>query len=92
MTFQITPRLSHKPSKFPNAIREYRLRIGLSQRGLGAVVGKSRKVISAWERGLTLPKLPSVFRLAKTLGTLAESLYHSLYSPQEGNEENQPKP
>ena len=80
MPLQSTPRFSNKPVRYPNRIREYRLRAGLSQRALGESVGKTRKVISAWERGLRFPAGLVLFKLAKALGTLVESLYLALYT------------
>ncbi len=77
------PQYSHRrgktPARFPNTIREYRLKAGLTQRRLGALLGKGRGVISAWERGHALPTVPCLFKLAKALDTLAESLYAGLY-------------
>jgi transcriptional regulator with XRE-family HTH domain len=93
MTVQLTPRLSTKPARFPNRIREYRLKAGLSQEALGRLRGKTRKVISAWERGLRFPAGPVLLKLAKALGTLVESLYHGIYAafrPSEKNEKNPP--
>ena len=78
---QITPRLARRAGKFPNRIREYRLKAGLTQRALGTLVGTGRSVISAWERGLAIPRLPTLFRLAKILNTLSEALYYSFYAP-----------
>lgn len=80
MTLQLTERIDRKVGRFPNRIREYRLKAGLSQLELGRRVGLERSVISEWECGRILPTLPNVFRLAKALDTLAESLYLNLYS------------
>jgi len=80
MTVQLTPRLSKKPARFPNRIREYRVRAGLSQKALGERLGTTRKVISGWERGLHFPAGPVIFKLAKTLSTLIESLYLAIYT------------
>lgn len=93
MTVQLTPRLSPKPARFPNRIREYRLKSGLTQAALGRFLGKSRKVISAWERGLRFPAGPVLLKLAKSLGTLVEALYHGIYAafrPGEKNKKNTP--
>jgi len=79
MEVQFTRRRSSRPARFPNAIRDYRLNASLSQKHLGELIGRSRYLVSAWERGQRLPSLPNVFRLARALGTLAESLYSSLY-------------
>lgn len=80
MPIQYSLRRAKTPARFPNRIREYRLRAGITQGRLAQVVGRTRSVISAWERGHRLPSIPNLFTLAKTLGTLGESLYSSLYS------------
>lgn len=80
MALQLTPRQVAKPGRFPNEIRRYRLQAGLSQKKLGALVGKGRNIISAWERGHSLPTLKNAIRLATALGTLVESLFYDLYS------------
>lgn len=80
MEVQITPRPSRHVPRFPNQIREYRLRAGLSQRRLAAQVGRGRNAVSSWERGLTLPSVPRLLRMAKVLDTLAESLYWEFYA------------
>jgi transcriptional regulator with XRE-family HTH domain len=82
MTPQYTLRRS-KPARFPNAIRRYRLQAGLTQKKLAELVGRSRGVISSWERGTILPSVPNLFKLAKILNTLAESLYAEFYFPKE---------
>jgi transcriptional regulator with XRE-family HTH domain len=87
MEVQLTPRGSRHAPRFPNSIREYRLRAGLSQRKLAAALGRGRNAISSWERGLTLPSVPRLMKMAKILGTLAESLYHHFYSPSSSGQE-----
>jgi len=86
MAIQYTQRGPRHAPRFPNRIREYRLKAGLSQRKLGEILGRGRNAISSWERGRTLPNVPRLLRMAKTLGTLAESLYMEFYStlPKEG--------
>ena len=80
MEVQLTARaLKHAP-RFPNHIREYRLRAGLSQRSLARHVGRGRNAVSSWERGQTLPSVPNLMLMAKVLGTLAEALYIEYYS------------
>jgi DNA-binding XRE family transcriptional regulator len=76
-----TLRRSKVSGGIPNRIREYRLRAGLTQAGLGQLVGRDRWVVSSWERGRRLPTLPNVFRLARSLGTLSEALYGAFYFP-----------
>lgn len=93
MEVQITPRPSRHAPRFPNTIREYRLKAGLSQRRLAALIGRGRNAVSSWERGLTLPSVPRLLRMAKTLDTLAESLYRDFYAtfPKEGDPANSTK-
>lgn len=86
MEVQHTPRASRHVARFPNKIREYRLKAGLSQRKLAAMLGRGKDAVSSWERGLTLPNVPRLMRMAKILGTLAESLYMDFYTtfPKDG--------
>lgn len=79
MPVQHTPRDSRNTPQFPNKIREYRLKAGLSQRKLAALLDRGRNAVSAWECGRTLPNVPRLMRMAKILGTLAESLYTDFY-------------
>ena len=80
MPMQQTPRISQRPSRHPNQIRHYRIAAGLSQSELGARIGRTRSVVSAWERGRYLPSVTNVFLLARSLDTLVESLYWGLYT------------
>jgi DNA-binding XRE family transcriptional regulator len=79
--FQRTPRRPRVPPRYPNRIREYRIKLGQSQASLAKAVGRSLSMISAWERGRTLPTLPNLFRLSKALSTFAEALYPTFYVP-----------
>jgi len=90
MQAQYTPRASRHSPRFPNKIREYRLKAGLSQRKLAASLGRGKDAVSSWERGLTLPNVPRLLKMAKILGTLAESLYMDFYAtfPKEGEAAN----
>jgi transcriptional regulator with XRE-family HTH domain len=88
MEVQHTPRASRHAPRFPNKIREYRLKAGLSQRKLAALLGRGRNAVSSWERGLTRPDVTLGVRLAKTLATLAESLYAHFYAPPKDDESN----
>jgi transcriptional regulator with XRE-family HTH domain len=80
MEVQHTPRASKHAPRFPNTIREYRLKAGLSQRKLASLLGRGADAVSSWERGLSLPNVPRLMRMAKLLGTLAESLYMDFYA------------
>jgi len=87
MPIQHTPRPSRHSPRFPNKIREYRLKAGLSQRKLAETLGRGRNAVSSWERGLTLPSVPRLLRMAKILNTLSEALYQDFYAtfPKEGD-------
>ena len=93
MEVQITPRASRHAPRFPNTIREYRIRAGLSQRKLAGLLGRGRNAVSSWERGVTLPSVPRLLKMAKLLDTLAESLYINFYStlPKDGDAPNDSK-
>ena len=80
MAIQQTPRLIQRQSRHPNQIRNYRIAAGLSQVELGARIGRTRSVVSAWERGRYLPSVTNLFLLARALDTLGESLYWGLYT------------
>ena len=80
MLVQYTARLGRRPQRFPNRIRSYRVQAGLSQRALADRIGQRRASISAWERGRHLPNVVSLFRLARALDTLCESLYWQIYA------------
>lgn len=92
MAFQLTQRRTRIRARFPNAIREYRVARGMSQRKLGEIIGRSRSMVSAWERGHYLPTLSSVFSLARALDTLAEHLYWGLYRPTKESDQTTKKP
>ena len=79
MAVQHTKRHSSRRPKFPNRVREYRLKAGLSQRKLAALLGLGRHAVSAWERGISLPSFDRGLQLAIELETLAESIYVDLY-------------
>jgi transcriptional regulator with XRE-family HTH domain len=80
MEVQYTPRAAKHAPRFPNRIREYRLKAGLSQRKLAALLGRGADAVSSWERGLSLPNVPRLMHMATILGTLAESLYQDFYA------------
>jgi DNA-binding XRE family transcriptional regulator len=93
MDLQLTPRSSRHAVRFPNTIREYRLKAGLSQRRLAGLLGRGKDAVSSWERGLSLPSVPLLMRMAKILDTLAESLYRDFYAtfPHDGSPTNPAK-
>ena len=90
MAIQYTQRVLRHTPRFPNKIREYRLKAGLSQRKLASSLGRGKDAVSSWERGLSLPNVPRLLKMAKVLGTLAESLYMDFYTtfPKDGEAPN----
>lgn len=44
-------------------LREFRLRAGLTAKGVGEVIGKSEKTVSGWEHGRGQPDADTLFRL-----------------------------
>ena len=79
MEYQLTPRHRRRPGRYPNRIREYRLRAQRSQRLLARLIGRPLSMVCLWERGHRLPTLPNALRLARALSTLVESLWPDLY-------------
>lgn len=74
-------RLGRVAPKTNCEIRQYRLRLGLTQAELAARVGIRAETISQWERGQSCPAARPLLQLAKALGTLAEALYPDFYRP-----------
>ena len=62
-------------SHFPNNLRAYRLRQGLSQRQLATMLNQPRSRISLWEAGRELPS----WDIAKRLMELYEVSLRELY-------------
>ena len=52
-------------------------KVGLLE--LARQLGVRLSTFSSWERGITCPSVPIIFRLAKLLNTLAEGLYPDFY-------------
>lgn len=44
-------------------LREFRLRAGLTAKGVGEVIGKSEKTVSGWEHGRGQPDADTLFKL-----------------------------
>jgi len=81
------PACPGSPERLPNAIRQHRIRVKLSQRKRGRALGRSRGAVSSWERGLTFPEGAGILHLAKRLNTLVEGLYADLCSADQYFEE-----
>ncbi len=91
MSVQFTPRRSRHSPRFPNSIRQYRIKAGLSQRQLGTALGLGPDFVSLWERGLRLPTFPRIVGLARELGTAPQALYEDVFATrlsQEGTQNN----
>ena len=67
---------------FANFLHELRLRRGLTQYQLGALVGVSDKAVSKWENGFSKPQRNILYKLSEILGISVDELltckYHSL--------------
>ena len=60
----------------PNKLREYRKKAGLRQRDVADYLGlESTDRISRWEKGLSYPRVPDLFRLARLFKAQAIELY-----------------
>lgn len=87
---QYSTRLRRIRPKVRNEIRRYRLQLGVTQRELARQCGVRLSTYSSWERGMTCPAVPMVFKLAKLLSTLAEGLYPEFYLVQREKEVTAP--
>lgn len=63
-----------KDYHFGNHIYALRMRLGLSQFQLGALVGVSDKAVSKWENGVAKPRITTCYRLAEVLETSISEL------------------
>ena len=59
---------------FGNFLRELRMRQGLSQHQLGALVGVTGKAVSKWENGTSKPHSRILFTLSDVLGVTVDEL------------------
>ena len=59
-----------------NDVRELRQRSGLSQAGLGELLGVSRQTVNAIETGKYDPSLPLAIRIARHFGACVEEVFH----------------
>lgn len=71
---------------FGHCLRKHRLRCGLSQKKLAGVSAFTRDYICVLERGMLLPNLSVLYRLAKALNTSAEALVSDTRSRLAGKE------
>ncbi len=61
-------------SQLGRLIRDNRVRLGLSQRKLGELVGKRTSTISRWEKGERCPGPDSIHELVRVLGIERQTL------------------
>ena len=59
---------------FGDFLRDMRVRRGLSQHQLGALVGVSGKAVSKWENGISKPHSRILFTLGEILGVTVDEL------------------
>ena len=63
----------------PNYLRKYRKAAGFTQRQVARILGfKDTSMISRWEKGVCLPKLETIFKLAVIYRTMVEALFIDL--------------
>jgi len=58
-----------------NTIREHRLRVGISQVELAAMIGVSRQTILSMEMEHSTPSLKAAFKVARALGATLTELF-----------------
>jgi DNA-binding XRE family transcriptional regulator len=75
MAYEFSLRRSRRPAKYPNRIRECRIRRGWNQRELGSRIKVPRSTIAAWERGYVLPAVIAAIHLAEALDTSVQALF-----------------
>ena len=65
--------------RIPNSLKKYRKAAGLKQKDVAKILGlKSTSMISRWEKGVCLPKLLNIFRLALLYRTMVDALFMDL--------------
>ncbi len=63
----------------PNNLKEYRLKVGLTQRELAKKLGFSNEVsLCHWEQGKNIPNLINLFKLCRILNVSPIDLFPSL--------------
>lgn len=65
--------------KIPNCLRKYRKAVGLKQKEVAEILDlRSAGMISRWEKGVCLPSLMNVIRLAGIYCVLIDALFFPL--------------
>jgi putative transcriptional regulator len=65
-----------------------RQELGLTQRELGEAAGLSQQAVSYIERGASVPRVTTMVRLARALGTTIEALFPMEGAPHEDAQAN----
>ncbi len=68
-----------KDYSFGNFLQELRMRRGLTQYQLGALVGVSDKAVSKWENGSSKPQSGILYKLGEVLGVSVDELLSCKY-------------
>ena len=68
-----------KSYSFGNFLHELRMRAGLTQYQLGALVGVSDKAVSKWENGSSAPQIGVLYKLSEVLGISVDGLLSCKY-------------
>ena len=58
-----------------NHLKEYRVRLGVNQQEMGALVGTSRQTISQIERGDYSPSVTLALKIAKVCNATVEDIF-----------------
>lgn len=58
-----------------NRLKEYRVRLGVNQQEMGALVGTSRQTISQIERGDYSPSVTLALKIAKVCNATVEDIF-----------------
>lgn len=58
-----------------NHLKEYRVRLGVNQQEMGALVGASRQTISQIERGDYSPSVTLALKIARRCGARVEDIF-----------------
>lgn len=63
-------------SKYPNKLKEYRLKAGLTQKQVADILKmQCEDRLSHWERGQAMPSVQNLFRLTRLYKVRPEDLY-----------------
>jgi transcriptional regulator with XRE-family HTH domain len=65
--------------RIPNSLKKYRKAAGLKQKEVAGLLGlKGSSMISRWEKGVCLPTLLNIFKLALLYRTMVDALFIDL--------------